>query len=312
MLSENLLENKENVKFGIELEYVDVNKSLIDNLVSDFNHKYGRKYLNLQDESVTRKDENKNIIGGEVITDILTYSFKDIQLLETVIQGMNNENAKVSSKVATHFHFSKDIFRNKNESLEILMQNMLIVIAYYENVFFTYYRGSKNDYRDKLNSYCKPIRNIVQYCLCYDKLDELNDQMKKNKHIRLTNIVRCLDTIEFRGLNGTLNIFEILNALNFYLLFLEAISENKFDIERYKYKLKNSTKQSHIVLFEEYGSSEIRFYNKEMGDNIHKIENEILLDYKENEINSNELHEFIDIVFDSNEKEKNKFIKRVA
>lgn len=187
--------------FGLEVEYEELYKALLDFFVLN--------YLN----NWVSKQELDFTIGGEVISPILSDNKKTWEDLKKLCEYLKKNNALMDGRAGGHIHFSSKMLGSNIDN----WKNFLFMYSAFENIIYRFSYGDRINGREFLiaNAYpisielsrkyedikcCDDISNL--YKIIYEenrfaglnlynvKWDNLDNEIMKN-------------TIEFRMPNGT-------------------------------------------------------------------------------------------------------------
>lgn len=278
ILKENLeyrdnLDIKDNITFGIEIEYESLLKIFID------------KYIKKNYSSWKVKSDESLILGSEIISPVMNDEIIYWKQLKEICIYLKKRNVITDDNAAGHIHIGTHIIGKSIEK----WRKFIKTYAIYEDILFRFLYGDKISARKKILDYSRPISDLIANRI--DKLDKLEDirQIKsalppysKGQAINFMNINTLYidsfhekNTVEFRSPNATVD--EIVWQNNINALIKLIINSEKIDEEFLDYKIKTGALDKKT--------------------------------YSYNEINLKKALEFIDLIFES-EIDKLYFLKQ--
>lgn len=271
--------------FGLELEFAnsthDLNEIYYDLLVEALpvkfitNHTlhipelldYKSWYLDI-DASVTINSKER-LFGGELSSKIMTDNIKDWKEVEKICKLLKEAKSYPGSYCSEHITVDiKEQLQDKK-----FIETLYKIITLFETDISLFYMGDEYEERKTAKKYASKmsislLKNIRTIDFSTDSLEniiEKSNSFKRKNGINLAK--RNQGLIEIRYPNATLNIETILNNVKFTLSLIDAISENKFDIEYLDYLIDE---------LETDGTFLLRYF--------HNFEDEELFDYLLNTI----------------------------
>ena len=251
------LEISSEYKFGIELEFTNINIAYLytqikdkiplqftighNNETFDFNNYWCLD----QDGSVTKvehKNESNRYMGGELSSKIYTDTYETWNEIKTVCNILKENNCIADEHCAFHIHISN----NKIEKNKKFYEGLYKLIALYEDDLKLFYMGDKYKIRKHIDKYAIPIKNKI-----VKKLDKIDFNNYESIYEYLLepefytyasrngiHMYPDKNEIEIRYPNGTINPNIVQNNTNFSLKLFDALLNNKIDIEKLDYSLK--------------------------------------------------------------------------
>ena len=226
----NKIDSDNNITFGLEFEFEDAHLSRIEEELIN---------LNLG-EDWTLKEELTVDSGAEVTTPILTdnnTTWLNIQKICTML----SKHSKILYSAGAHVHIGAQIFEGSKENI----LNFALLWTTYENVIYRFLYGEYLNKRLTLPKYAASVSR--RWCDDYFVLSKMegfsNNAIIKWFNnggqwcvINLSNIVSLterldLNTIEFRGGNGTLNAIIWQNYVNLYIKMINYCKNKDFKRE---------------------------------------------------------------------------------
>lgn len=238
--------------FGVELEfsYAEL-MSVYQNLINNFlpvlyvkNHKtryseFDKWFLDA-DVSVT-KIAGKLIMGGELSSRILSDDAASWDELEKICTILGNVGAEATDVCATHITVDIKRYLNKPTFFETLIK----IIILYEIEMNIFFMGDKYLVRKSKNEFSRNMS--IELIKLIDNIDFTKDDFLKQIQVlgrvfKLSNGISFFKLymqglIEFKYPNGSLNPKTVQNYVNFVLKLIDAIGNDKFDIEFLDYSL---------------------------------------------------------------------------
>ena len=277
----NNLNIDENVSFGVEIEFENAYRDLIELNI----------YNLFSDSGWNIVDDGSLFNGGELVSPCLYNKYnmwKDLDVVCDIV----NKNAYVCDNVGGHIHIGMDILGNNSK----YWVNFFKLWLAYENVIFRFLNGEYISYRSGIQEHARPIAvDLINNMKRLDNvlldrnasyvikiLDSGIDRIdRRNRCINLTNIEgfqpfqynQKLDknTIEFRSPNGTFNPVIWQNNINLLVSMLIYAKSDRFDLELINRRI-NEIKVSDFV-------GNLRMYNY---------------------LYINQVIEFIDLIYENN------------
>ncbi len=257
----------ENLSFGVEIEYENVEKEVVD------------RFINKEFPDWESKSDLSLNSGGEITSPKLYDRTKDWDNLKKICKFLKMRNANTSEKAGGHIHVGAHILENNIEYWQTFIQVYIV----YESVLARFLYGDKLNARSTMLEYAAPIADQL-----YGKLDQI---LKERDICKFFNIIplnfhdfmnfdnvnfdssrqsKKFNTIECRGANATTDEVIWQNNINAITKLLLVSSKNIIDLDLINYKLKNERISS---------QNDYYMYNK---------------------VNLKNALEFVDLVFDNN------------
>lgn len=261
-----------NVTFGIEIEYENVFKKMVDKFVKN----NLKKWKSINDDSLS--------FGGEITSPIMVDEIEYWQDLKIVCEYLSKKRANTSNNAGGHIHIGTCILGKDIDA----WKNFLKLYTIYENVIFRFVYGDKISSRKKMLKYAPPIADSIYNAIpSIDRANSLFDiALLAKKNTLLTSKYAALsffhvnfnnpennnmkNTLEFRSPNATTNAVIWQNNINVFTKMLVASKDKVMDEDFLDYKLKHE--------FLPYLGNE----------------------YMYNEVNLKNVLEFVDLIFDNN------------
>lgn len=240
----------DNTTFGIEIEYGNVLKDIIDNLTKNY---YGERLNNYekwmyQYERSFANFIDKKYYGGEFDSPVFVNKEEYFIQLKNVCDALLKNGAIVDERMALHVHVGKDILKNNLKYLE----NFLKLYMIYEDIIYKFGYYGKTP-RKVIDDYARAISYDLFDILEENEYSSFNDLIYilrvifKNKKtgINFYNInpgfydsFNHLNTIEYRMFNGTIDPVIIQNMVNLSCSLLETSASEELDVECIDYNVK--------------------------------------------------------------------------
>lgn len=203
---------------------------------------YDKCYLD-RDNTVSY-ESNDIIYGGEISSRLYhnkKYDWEEIEKMSDILQ---ESNAQIRENCSNQVNIELSRIRQKRKFIEALSK----IIANYERELEIYYMGdfyldrlTKIQYASSISSY---LRSVIKYIDFEDKSDEEINHLllpifSKRAGINLSEYLEK-KRIEIRYPNGTLNKKTIQNNINFSIKLIDALADDKFDLEKVTAEISNS------------------------------------------------------------------------
>ncbi len=251
--------------YGQELEFVDASLEQLEKqfqkteipIVYMRNHKssstiYNRNYLDI--DSTVSVEKEKKIYGGEISSRLYNNEKIDWIELKKICKILRENGAKINNSCSNQINIKLEKVKKPPKFMETLAK----IVSIYENEMDLYYMGDCFLIRDEKETYARHLRptllnkvNKIEFNEHTDYLYNLlyHDQATfvKRDGISLQDY-RVSKRMEIRYPNGTLNEKTIQNNLNFSLKLVNAINEEKFDIERLTYEVEKDLETGKYLL----------------------------------------------------------------
>lgn len=209
--------------FGIEIEYEDVDKRLVDNLIKDF-----KGWRSVTDETLQS--------GGEIVTSRLHDEKRVWQNLRIACQYLKMHNANTCHNASVHVHVGSHILKNND-----CWRRFFKLYAAYERVLIRFAFGDKINARNTFKQYASPVALAI-----LETKDDINDinylstikkeasYLKGNKCVALNirGTENCNiegNTVEFRPFNATVQMPVIQNDVNISAKMMLAAANPNLD-----------------------------------------------------------------------------------
>lgn len=240
-LSKNQLEYRNNLWFngdatiGLEVEYENVNKHLVDDFVSENFLAWYSDY------------ESTLNYGGEIKSPILTGSPANWNELNKICLFLEEHDAVMNENAGGHIHIGSHLLKGNIEYWRIFLKMYMI----YEKDLLKFLFGEMNEGRKSLYQYAPPMANTL-----YHDLETLNQcssfasiyyqvlPKDRNEAINFSNVLilsatkRLNNTIEFRSPNASSKAIIWQNNVNTLVKFLLSVTKEEIDEEYLDYLLK--------------------------------------------------------------------------
>lgn len=226
---------KEDVTFGVEIEYEGIRRSIMASYIE-------RKLSNWN----SKTDGSLNS-GGEITSPIMVDKLEYWKELKLICDYLSRNRANMSSRAGGHIHIGANILGDDIEVWKIFLKLYMC----YEHVLFRFLYGDKVNGRRFLLKYASPFAD----CL-YDSLSDINlsNSLKDigrivgrfNRYVALNlHNVRYgavvddvyKNTIEFRNPNATSEATIIQNNINALTKLCTTASNKMIDEEFLDYKI---------------------------------------------------------------------------
>ncbi len=230
----NTLNLPSNVSFGLELEYENLNKSLVD------------KYFDQEVTSWELGSDGTVSSGGEIRSRVLYDDERTWRELQLVCNFLKRKKATTLNKAGGHIHVGSQALGSAIESWITFFK----FYCAYEHVLFRFFYGDKINARDSQLKYAPPCRQKVKRMLLMVEDGESLTKAFNNCNEKYSAVnfghVSCYkldsysdyNTIEFRGPNASINEVIWQNNVNVVTKMLLAAKKGKIDTDYLDYKLK--------------------------------------------------------------------------
>lgn len=235
--------------YGNELEFVNASlqklaksfqkttipmEFLLDHKTSDT--VYDRNYLD-KDETVS-EEKGDTIYGGEISSRLYQNKKMDWVEIEEICNQLIENKATIDDRCSNQISINLKPVKKKN----VFMESLAKLVADYEKEMEFFYMGDSYGRRKERYKYARPIRNDLICKVGKINFNEDNDYMYDLLYRGRATFVRrdgislqdykLNGRMEIRYPNGTLDKKTIQNNINFSLKLVNAIEEEKFDIEK--------------------------------------------------------------------------------
>ncbi len=193
------------ITIGIEIEYRDLNRKIVDDYLSKHHPRWTNKI-----EDAILKDAKDIQLGGEIVSPILKDNANTWQELAEICDFLNKNYAS-SKNTGAHIHIGANVFEDNPKYL----LRFIKLWCSYEHIIYYFCYGETSYARDTLDIYSPPVGNEYKYLLKTLNLSSEDSftylitvlNLGKKRGLNLSNINRDQrkNTIEFRCPNGTFN-----------------------------------------------------------------------------------------------------------
>ena len=219
----------ENVSFGLEIEFVNANRSYVDDEVKSLydTGKISKPWELVNEETLYDGDQIFSTRGGEAVSDIFHDTKSTWNDLDKVCCAIKKYNGKISQKCGGHVHIGANILEDNLKYYSRLAKLYVV----YEDVLLRFNYGELDYPRDNLYKHAesnfsifrhidlfykndKQIRSFDEFVKAYSifknmaisfrRLDKNFVLSKYNGHKEIKNWYDYR-TLEFRSGMGTLN-----------------------------------------------------------------------------------------------------------
>lgn len=231
------------ITFGVEVEVL-TKRLLSPATVCDYMVSAYSKNKKPSDYVIASENYDDRVIGGELISPILTNTEKDWQFLKQAINDfvLYTGDATITFHTAGHIHLGHNTLKAGD------LVKLVKLYAAFEPIIFRFSAGEFLNVRAGATSYAKPIAKKVKNFtgtsdeeiisrLCLDGNIGTSTIPFKYNGLNLSNLVCGNDTLEFRTPNGTLSLPIWQNNVNFFAHLLMAV--DNYDEELIDYYLSN-------------------------------------------------------------------------
>ncbi len=237
----------QNVTFGVEIEYENVQKDLISHLLNEeeFYNPNFVGWRNKTEIDIVEFDENGDEYNGEVTSPILTDKKVNWLNLKKALEIIRNNDGKVTNFCGGHVNIGAHILKNNYSSFI----NLLLLWVLYEKEIYLFSSGefgyirrpqcssinrSAPELRKKISVIAKGYHTIPMLGeLCSEVYDKQHDLCLK--YGCRANFVQG-NVIEFRIPNPTLREEIFQNYINFFSRLVMTCTKD-LDIEKLLYKI---------------------------------------------------------------------------
>lgn len=251
-LSEYYLEYRDtigfpdNLSFGIEIEFEQVNRDLLADFIRNSSLAYSRDNFNFG--WVTKHDGSLSS-GGEVNSPASFDNIKFWEELKRICLFLKNKNAVMNEEASCHMHYGASYLGNDVEAWRVFLKTY----SAYEAVLFRFFYGDMLCARYRILNYSYPIASSIvnrlektnQIKSPIDLLSIVNRSSKyqainfANVDFNNINTDNYKNTLEFRIPNATTNHIVLQNNINTMGKVMMSSKMKLIDEEFIDYKLKN-------------------------------------------------------------------------
>ncbi len=236
----NILNIKENILFGNEIELDNIDKYEGYEIIDRINDLY------IYDSSEQFYIPEENTCDCEIATPPLNNIEYNWKLLQKVYQMITMHGGRINYNTSSHIHISSDLINTKQKLITFLK-----IIFTFEDIIFKFGYGYYNAPRSFITASHKPVyasilipEHISRYINALDDnnldlgahLIHLKTSNRLNYvNFKYYNIDKILfnneknDHIEFRNFNGTLYPEIVQNNINLVANIIETIDDNSID-----------------------------------------------------------------------------------
>lgn len=243
-----------NSKFGIEIEFEELNLNrLYSSLVKSgvpvtfsLSHKSKNPRFNkwiLDIDPTISITDGERIVGGELSSRILTDNFSSWDEIKKVCLEIQKLNGVVTSKCG--LHVTTDIRKYLDNPL--FLETLVKLFYVYEDSINLFFMGDKYFVRDTKEESAYNFRDKIKEVI--EDKDLLVRHSTFNNHFAKLYLLNShcglnLDSVNDKGLlevrygNGTLDYTVIQNFCNFVLKVINAIENDKIDLDYLNFEIK--------------------------------------------------------------------------
>lgn len=218
-----------NLTFGIEIEYRDLRRDIVTEFINSNHPRWESK----KEDAIMKTSKNP-LLGGEVVSPILTDTEKNWQELAEICHFFIQNNAS-SLNTGAHIHIGANIFENNSS----YFLRFIKLWCSYEHIIYRFCYGDYIYARDTLFEYSKPVSKELKFLIktlnlsAHDSFDYIVTVLNlgKKRGLNLSNINHNpnKNTIEFRCPNGTFNKDIWHNNFLLFKRLLEYAQSNSYN-----------------------------------------------------------------------------------
>lgn len=234
---------------------------------------YKTWYLDI-DASLTISSKGR-MFGGELSSKIMTDNTKDWKEVEKICKILKQLESYPGPYCSEHITVDiKEQLQDKK-----FIETLYKIITLFETDIALFYMGDKYEERKTAKHYASKmslglLQNIRTIDFSKDSLDNIIEKSKSfNRKNGINLAKRDKGLIEIRYPNATLNIETILNNVKFTLSLIDAIREEKFDVEYLDYLIEELEKDSLFLMSYFYNLEDEELFNY-LVDKISKTKND--------------------------------------
>ena len=220
---------KDDITFGLEFEFEEANLSKIkEKLLKNFNEQW----------KIVEECSVDN--GAEITTPILIDDNSTWKSIDKICNILTKHSA-ILNKAGSHVHIGAQIFEDSKDNI----LNFVLLWTTYENVICRFLYGEYLNERLTFKKFSKCIsKQWYDDYFVLSKMDNFSNidiikwlgNCDQFRVVNLTNVISLyeqisLNTIEFKGANGTLNPIIWQNYVNLYIKMINYSKSKKFDRE---------------------------------------------------------------------------------
>ena len=227
----------ENLTLGIEIEYRDLNRKIVDKYIEEKHPTWTSKI-----EDAISKGAPNPFIGGEIVSPILKNTPSSWQELTDICNFLIANHASPLNTGA-HIHIGANILENNSSYL----LRFIKLWCSYEHVIYRFSFGEYIYARDTLFDYSPPVGKELKYLMQVLNLKDTDSfdylltvlNLGKKRGLNLSNINQDekKNTIEFRCPNGTFNKDIWYNNFLLFTRMLEYAKNNDYNEDLINRKL---------------------------------------------------------------------------
>lgn len=225
------------ITFGVEIEYENLKKEIVDKYVSK----------NLKDWK--SKTDRSVVEGGEVVSPILTDTKTTWENLKKICDFLKKRSLIYEDTTGGHVHVSENTLANDVDSWRLLLKTYAI----YENILFRFGYNDRIKGREEITDYAEDISKRIYKFL--PKLDKNNwiynftEEFGIDKYLSLNlrrvkfydnEVNKKGNTLEFRFPNATFEEVIWQNNVNTFTKMMLSSKNKTIDEDFLNYKLKNN------------------------------------------------------------------------
>lgn len=226
-----------NVTFGIEIEYENVEKELIDYYLDhEINKNIGKaSWTNKSEFDIIDYNKFGVEMNGEISSPILRDSKKTWEDLEKVLELLDYKGAIVTNKCGGHVNVGLHVLNGKQDYID----NLIMLWYLYSKEIYKFSTGEFKKIRYNADYSAQKIstsiENLFNYNIDYQFYDKSHDVWLNRN---FSNRVLTDNRVEFRIPNGTLNPVIWQNYINFFTRFVLACKKD-LDKDKMLYNIKH-------------------------------------------------------------------------
>lgn len=201
---------------------------------------YDRSYLD--EDSTVSIPKNHKMYGGEISTRLYKNAKQDWLEIEEMCKVLKENGAEINGYCSNHVSINLTPIKKIN----LFMETLTKIVAHYEQDMNLFYMGDYYFVRETKDDYARLIGTFLMSTINYLNFEDEDcfDQILHSKYsvfsrrdgINLRDYpYNC--RMEIRYGNGTLNPKTVQNNINFSLKLVDAIDEEKFDLEKLTWQI---------------------------------------------------------------------------
>ena len=270
------LDLPEELTFGIEIEFENVEKELVRNFINANTLSREHDFYNF---SWLTKHDGSLSSGGEVNSPASIDNKKFWRDLKKICLFLKSKNAVMNEEASCHMHYGASYLGDDIEAWRLFLKTY----AAFEPVLFRFFYGDMLCPRYRLYNYSFPIGSTIVHNLYkFDIISSTKDLIRIVNHISkylsinfanvdFDNIKRnhYKNTLEFRIPNATTNHIILQNNLNVAGKMIVSAKEKLIDEEFVDYKIKkdfinfdsNKSRYNEVLLKDALEFCDVNFDN---------------------------------------------------